>query len=1198
MKLTFILMFAALFSVSARGFGQGASLSIKMEDASLKEVLTELKNSTSFSYVYNEEAIAEVDEVNISAENASVQEILEECLNNTELTYHMENNVIIIHKRPYEELVSTVKQEKYEIRGTVIDDQKIPLPGVSVVVKGTNIGTATDIDGNYVLKVDQKPTALVFTFVGMNQQEIAYTGQKVINVTLSADNEALEEVVVTGFQVISKERSSGSFTKVKAEDIEKPVLDLTKTLEGAVTGLEVREDGNIVLRGINSAGINNMLKHKQKPLIVVDGFPVDTDLEDINPDDIANMTVLKDAAAASIWGARSANGVIVITTKKAKKSSVEVHSFVSWRPKPNMDKRLNRLSSDETIKYKEYLWGASDANGRRYIYPKGHSKAGVTTFAKGIIDETLNEFHLNNISKAEKDVILNKYRNLDNADQIKKYLMNDYFVHQHNVAISSASEKSNHRLSLNFRDVTEQIKGNENNKYGVNYNSTFKLAKWLDFNFNSAFNYEDKDYSGDRSTYDSQIYGVFDATTQLAPYYMLKDENGNLVKGDFSQNGLNRYMVDKYYDLSQFPYEDMSYNPIQELNSRDFNKKRLTARFQAGLDVKLSKAFKYSTKFQYQFLNIDHEERFGEESFITRQKVNEAVSMKDGKLVANLPKGQMVHMFGSKVRSYNFRNQLDFNKSFGDKHRVSAILGMEFSKSITKHLYHPTYFGYDKDKNQFGIPPNGFGISKDGAIYSHLYSSYWGGPKQIRSSNISVPGIMYGNWVDGYNSIPARGINTDVYFSTYFNAAYTYNDKYTVTMSARADASNFVSENTRDKFSPFWSVGTNWQIGREDFMSGFDWIDMLAIRASYGFNGNANKNSGAKTLLTVNAARDLNTGEYLASVERGSYGNPDLTWEKVGTFNFAIDYSLMRGKLSGKLEYYSKQSRDLLGTIRSPFSVGTTEVVKNALEMSNKGIEIEISSRLPITKKLSWDGTIALNYNKNKVTKYLSEPAYANALVYSGIVQGKDVSALYTYKFAGVNEDGTPLILGTDGNTYDITNWQTTKNLPFIYSHYKGVKTAPYIARFSTGLTYGNFRLSATLTGKFGHKFMRSNSGPSTYPSNYRLQKPVGDYFYGDPNKVPVVSFDKYYPKLGNWSNVFRYTDYYLANAGHIRIQDINLSYNLPKKMIEKWGLSNCKIYSTAYNVGTILFNKYDEDPERKFKIDKPTFTLGVKCSF
>jgi TonB-dependent Receptor Plug Domain. len=247
-------------------------------------------------------------------------------LEGTDLEYYIENNVVVIRKKDpvYEQ---PVEQEKKEIKGTVTDDQGVPLPGVSVVIKGTSVGVATDIDGNYVLEIDSNNAVLVFSFVGMLPQEIAYKGQSVQNVSLGADTEQMAEVVVTGYQSISRERASGAFEKVDSEVLDqKSTLNVVDKLEGQAAGVLFDSDGNITIRGIST------MKGNSKPLYVVDGFPIEGDLETLNPNDVESMTVLKDAAAASIWGARAANGVIVIVSKKMRRKENQWLSFLQLYP--------------------------------------------------------------------------------------------------------------------------------------------------------------------------------------------------------------------------------------------------------------------------------------------------------------------------------------------------------------------------------------------------------------------------------------------------------------------------------------------------------------------------------------------------------------------------------------------------------------------------------------------------------------------------------------------------------------------------------------------------------------------------------------------------------------------------------------------------------------------------------------------------
>ena len=334
MKITGFLILIASLQISASVYSQQTTFTVEFKDADIYDMMQEVKNSSEFDFLYSDDEIEGVKINNAEFYGSHVEEILNECLKGTKITYKIEDKVILLMPAPPKPNLDESAQEK-EVHGTVTDENGIPLPGVSVVIKGTTIGAATDIDGNYTISFDNEDVVFVYSFVGMLPQEIAYNGQALLNIALKADSEQMDEVVVTGYQTISKERSTGSFSKVTSKSLETRRLNsLADVLEGQIAGYS---DG--IIRGVST--MNAMAS----PLYVIDGFPVENtsidnygnvteNTPDLNIEDIESITILKDAAAASIYGARAANGVVVIVTKKAQKGKVQVDfsSTVTWKP--------------------------------------------------------------------------------------------------------------------------------------------------------------------------------------------------------------------------------------------------------------------------------------------------------------------------------------------------------------------------------------------------------------------------------------------------------------------------------------------------------------------------------------------------------------------------------------------------------------------------------------------------------------------------------------------------------------------------------------------------------------------------------------------------------------------------------------------------------------------------------------------------
>jgi hypothetical protein len=479
------------------------------------------------------------------------------------------------------------------------------------------------------------------------------------------------------------------------------------------------------------------------------------------------------------------------------------------------------------------------------------------------------------------------------------------FTQQYNLAISGATEKMRNRVSLMYEDSKTDYKGDDRQKYMVNYKMTYNFTDWLRFDMNTNFNFDDDTYTGSSS----RIYGAkspFQDAINVAPYQQLVNSDGSLVRwsngpitryGKYNSTYTNIYQpnFDRYVDKSPFPYQDWTYNPIEEINSREFRAKTIHARINAGLNVKLLKGLDFDSKLMYEMFDYENTERYYEDSFEVRMLVNSTSGgtyddVTAGRIVPNLPKGEFLDKTSRKVKAWNWRNQANYNRTFG-KHQVTALLGQEISRRTTDIYVLPRAYGYDHERGSTQVLPNGQGNVYSQTLYYALIKDWRGNPNEIRSPYPNGTGATSVSPFQGFRSTAVPGYLNDVYFSLFSNFAYTYDDKYSVTGSMRADASNFISSDPKYRYSPFWSIGGNWQAHKESFLSDFDWLDRLAVRASYGFNGNPNKSTYAKTVVSIDQTRDPDSGENSTSIF-GGHGNPSLRWEMIGQTNLAIDYSL------------------------------------------------------------------------------------------------------------------------------------------------------------------------------------------------------------------------------------------------------------------------------------------------------------------
>ena len=1160
MKLLVCLLTLGFSTVLGNTHAQ-VKLSLSMTNATLPEVFEEITRQTGYHFAYSDNLLEKQKKVTVSFSKTDLEVVLKECLKETGLGYRVEDRIVMISSKflPVEE-----EPVKRELRGVVRDKEGLPLPGVTVMIKGTTQGVATYHDGTFGLMITKgEKITLVFSFVGMQTKEVVVSdADKMLEVILEAVVEDLQEVVVTGYSVLPKERSTGSINVISKQQLDKPATNFASRLIGTTAGLASTLDaeGNptFEIRGQTSLYAN------AQPLLVVDGFPVEGGFNSINPNDVASVTILKDAAAASIWGARAANGVIVVTTKKAEAGNrlkIELSAFVKVSPKLDLDYINPLASSLETIDYEVKgfdRWGTIQNNGNlQQDYYRAYSQ-GLTA---------LNEHRLGNISEKDRDDILNSLRKNDNRDQIRRYMLAVPFSQQYNLTISSASQRSNNVLSLMFSDHQSRFKNTDSQEYMLNYRNMAEVTKWMDFSLSGMLHYS-KDNNNGCSLTDIQ---------NLSPYDMLKDEAGNYtnVIRDYYQP-----IIDNQVPVDRFPYSDWSYNPLVEMNNRDLTTQLLNVRLQAGVTLKLMKGFTYDAKFQYELLQNETRNLYKEGSFYVRNMVNTSSTWNKASntITPNLMNGEILDERQVRTTGYNLRNQLNFSRRF-DKHEIDAIVGTEISNSITKGTISPTVYGYNDDRLTVGAFLNGTTVT-DWMGYSKSFA-----------------------YTPTYSYLTSR------YFSLYGNLAYTFDGKYPLSGSVRTDASNLITDDPSYRYSPFWSVGMRWQLYREKFMDNIEWLDRLTLRVTYGYNGNVDSSTSFKPLISLQSTPDLYTDDVVATI--ASFGNPTLRWEKVGTLNVGFDYSLFEGKLFGKLDLYQKKGKDLLATISIPSINGTTSQKFNNAAMQNHGIELEVGTTIPITENITWFGNLNFAWNRNKITKLFRQNYLSSDLAYgdatSAYVEGKNSQTLWAYKYAGVYNVGTddspnwqPMIQGPDAETrFALSDgWPIGDATTYMLD--MGTKVAPYTLGFTNQFRIYDFDFSFIITGKFGHVF---NHHSFNYPNVTSKSLPNARYsevLNCDPMKMLPLPQNDVERTYSNWFTMYKSMDYLADNANHVRLQEINLSYNVPSRLLSKIGLSALRVYAQANNLFVITNNKYNEDPENPLGTYRlqAQYTFGFKLDF
>lgn len=1144
-----MLLLGYVMQASAVVKAQSVRVDLDMNNASLTQVLWELEKKTDIVFFYSVDDVSSVKGLNLRYKKASLSEILDKLLNNTNLTYEIKNETVVIRlKKMIEKAVPPVA--KRTVKGIVKDQDGEPLPGVSVLVKGTNTGIATDMNGWFELQVDNTPNVVLqFSFVGMRTQERKLGSKNEMIVVLTPTEESLGEVIITGYQTISKERATGSFSVVSPKAIENKLqTNIMDRLEGQVAGL-VQYNGNVNIRGISTVYGN------KNPIYVVDGVPYEGDLTAINPNDIQNVTVLKDATAASIYGARAANGVIVITTKsgQAGKTRVRYDGSVAFQPLADMD-YLKLMNSEELVDLK------------RDLFNDYHAKYSALN-KRASIDEVTELFYMQengDITESELQNRLDVYRYRDRRKQVEDELLRTSFTHQHNLAISGGSDKYTYMASVNYVGRKPYNKAQDSDKFGFNLKNSIKFFKWFTTDLGIVGNFGNT--NGNNGISGTSL------RTSGPSYQMLRNDDGTPATW---RNGRSDYEMDRLQSLGLY---DMTYCPLDELDKTNYKTKSAYYKINVGLKFDIMKGLNLHLTYQTENSNSkSHTFKKGDSYYVRDMVVNAAqVDKETGEITYNVPEGNQLTESRSDMSAYTMRAQLNFNRTFKEKHSIVALLGTE-RRAIKSTSSSAFRMGFDE--NTLGYKP-----------------------ADIKQLGIGVKGTesLTGkfSWQDkNYNKFTET---EDRYVAFYGNASYTYNERYAATASIRIDQSNLFGTDPKYQWKPLWSVGGSWFMSQEDFLKDVSWLDRLSLRVTYGINGNVSKQSSPYLIIQDMGYSDWKEG-FSSSIK--SSPNPSLRWEKTAVTNIGVDFSFFRGRLNGSLDYYNRKSTDLLGEVKVDITKGTTVLTLNYGSMKNRGVEVSLNSLNLDLRDFQWRTGVNFSYNKNRViditNRTTAASTYANSLVN---VADRPMYSLFSYRWAGLDpENGDPRVFDKDGNIVKSSN--DVENMVF-----SGTTRPPYSASMTNTLNYKGIGLSFMFIYNGGHvlrdeaaEYLGASIGSNIYRGALSYWKEPGDE--NIPGMAPKANRLATAAKKLLWYA----SDIHIVKADYIKLRDVTLYYSLPKSWINKARLENVTVKAQVQNLWWWAANDSGIDPEaysyssgrgHRALQDAPTYTLGLSFNF
>lgn len=1026
----------------------------------------------------------------------------------------------------------------------VVDERQQPLTAVQVrEASGKSVGL-TDSQGVLQFGAKQKPYVIKLTHMGYVTQDLElHTADSLYKVVMPIQTTALDVVEVsTGYQRIPKERATGAFEAVDMQVYDQvPGSNVLNRLEGLVSGLKVDRTTmageELTLRGLST------ITGPSGILIVVDNFPFEGDINQISPNEIASITILKDAAATSIWGTRAGNGVIVITTKKGKlnerlkvgfKSTLQLGGSV----KMNVQ---DKLSPKDYVDFERekfrlgYRLSDTASTGRPYISP---------------VYELLIDRKNGRISETELAQALTALGENNIFQDYEDLVYTNAFNRQYAFAISSGTEKGAWRANVS-RDRNSSMLKEGYARTTLGFNGQFQLLKGLDWDL--ALRYSQSKTQSGREGFNSS----------LPLYSNLVDASGDpaALLGNYRKKFVDTLGGGLLLDWNYYPLTDAAHRRGQVATGHTL--------INTGLSYRLFDFMQLSGKYQYERQQATDDMVYGLGSYYTRNYINQysVIDPKTNTVKYNIPNGAIRDLSNNLLLVQNARLQLDVNKAWRD-HRIDALIGAELRKRIVEGSKVRRY-GYDEEYNNY--------LTHDPITRF---------PNIVTKAQAIIPSN------DGFSDGDNR------YLSYFLNAGYTFKDRYMLSVSGRKDASNLFGLTTNDKWNVLWSSGLSWVLTKEPWMD-ISFINQLKLRATYGYSGNVDPSKSAVTVMFYGLQNQY-LGKPIGSISQ--YANPELRWEKVGMTNFAVDFQVLDKRLSGSVDYYIKNATDLFGPVDMDNTTGITgTMTKNTAALQGRGIDINVESINLKSSHFSWSTILLFSRYKDKVTSY----NYPTSLTASSVVtstalstskqEGLPLYSMLSFRWNGLDPaNGDPIgqLNGEQSKDYNAIN--RSKNFDELV--YSGSAIPTVFGSLGNRFQYQGWYASVRLQYDLGYFFRRATvqyssmmETPSAAHADYlKRWQNTGDERYTD-----IPSF--VYPLNANRNAIYTNSEATVARGDHIRLQQVALGKSFQK------GSTSYSVQVTADQLGILWrANKRNLDPiyYRSAFVPPATWSLQLNVNF
>lgn len=1035
------------------------------------------------------------------------------------------------------------------IRGVVLDaTTRSPVPRAVVLLSGEK--TMTDSVGSFQLRI-RSGDRLKVTNIAYNTKEFVVSGPHVGDLTILLEPlvEQLEEVVVSsGYQNLSRKAVTGSVSVVNRSELERnPDPNILSRLRDAVPGLIFNKLDVLQRQSITIGGRSTLFANAE-PLVILDNFPYEGDISDINPNDVQSITVLKDAAAAAIWGARAGNGVIVITTKKGTIGQpMKFNASVNLGISDPVDLFYNaKMTSSEFIDMERRLFETG-------YYRSQESSTSNTPLSPAV--ELMIAHREGQVDRNQLDLSLSELGTYDVRNDLMKEVYQREMRQQYAVSYSFSGKGNAGLVSLGYDRYRENLKGNANDRLTLTFNQQIRFWKdRMTITPNIGFTQRSSDRPN-RIPVDLRF-----GSTSIYPYAVLRSPEGDPLsvtrsyRRKFQESALQQGLM------------DWGYVPLSDVEHLEFTTKDRILRVSLNAELELIRGLKLSADYRWLGSWLNGKNQYGPQSYFARDMVNNYTSITGGQLQYGIPRGGILDGRYGQGNTHNFRTQLQYDMTWAE-HRFNALLGSEVSDANTRIDSYRLY-GYDPEHH-----------SSSAVNYLVNYKQF---------SNPFSRRIPY---QDSGSDL------TDRFLSYYTTMGYYLMDRYILHASARLDRSNIFGVQSNQKGIPLFSVSAAWSVDKEDFFSSLrSHVSHLKLRMSYGHTGNVDNSLSSVMVAQISPVAADHTALPYSTILNPA--NPELRWERVAVSNLGLDLALFGGKLEVTLDTYRKIGRDLLGSIDFPTSSGIFSFYGNTAGTKTWGTDMSVKGRLPIGRKTSSATSFMFSFNRDEVTHYTLKHPVTSILSAGHIgnfpVVGKPVNSIFAYNWSGLDPiDGRPLgmVDGEISRDYRrIIQSSKLEDLLFL-----GSSRPVVFGSLRQEFTQGDLSLAIVLAYRLGYWYRRESVN---YNHLFTATRAHGDFSErwqnpGDELFTQIPSM----PKIRDNNEVLFYTNSaVLVEPGdHIRIQDIRAQYRFrPRDFV-----GSASLFGLIENVGMLWKRSGKKlDPDYPNQRALRYWTFGLKVEF